>query len=232
MPKRDVERKEEKWGTRNESYMRHIKSVCETKSNQHDQAGYIFKRKNNRWRLPLVLLPTAMSPISVLIENSDASKYVTAAGFMLTGILGGVVNFYKFGEKMSEHFNYSARFADVKTDIEIELVKERPYREAFDTFSTKIHMRIDSLMNGAPILPKSIANDTAYTPTGFDYKHFKTIELPPLNPVGTPVRSVTEYARTYDQSMTKAPDSASRTLPKTPEITTHKLNKISEFNSV
>lgn len=180
MPKVDVDRREEKWGPRNETYMRHLITLCENKYTQHDRAGYHFKKISSRLGLPMVLLPVIMSPVSVLVEGQPIAKYVNATAFILTGILSATVNFYKYGEKMSNHFNYSARFEDIKTDLEVELVKERPYRNAYDVFSTKIHMRIDSLLNGSPTLPKFIADNCKYQIPEFDYKNFKEkIPQPP-----------------------------------------------------
>lgn len=120
-----LERMEESWSNRNEEYLRNIIYECNKKADQHERAGYLFKAKNTYWGLPLVLLPTIMSPISILIENNeDVSKYINAFAFLTTGVIGGVYSFFKFGEKMSEHFNMSARYTDVKTDIELELVKK------------------------------------------------------------------------------------------------------------
>jgi hypothetical protein len=88
-------------------------------------------------------------------------------------MLGGIVNFYKYGEKSNDHFNFASRFGDIQTDLEMELVKERPYREAFDTFSVKIHMRLDSIIKEAPTLPKFIADDEKYKLADFNYNTIK-----------------------------------------------------------
>jgi hypothetical protein len=178
MTKKDIDRKDEKWGDRNESYTRYLINLCNNKLNQHNQAGYYFKKKNTRWGLSMVLLPVIMSPVSILVEKYPINTYVNATAFILTGILSATVNFYKYGEKMSNHFNYSSRFEDIKTDLEVELVKERPFRSAYDVFSTKIHMRIDSLLNGSPNLPKFIADDDIYKIPEFDYKNFKEKNIP------------------------------------------------------
>ena len=137
--------------------------LCKIKSSQHEQAGYAAKAKNTHWGLPLVILPTIMSPISLLLEaTSPASKYINAGAFLATGVIGGVYSFFKFGEKMSNHFNFSARYADVASDIELELVKGREFRTQLDVFSTRVHMRVDSLANTEPVLPKGILENKKY----------------------------------------------------------------------
>jgi hypothetical protein len=154
---------EEKWSTLNEAYMRYMSDVCKTKAAQHEKAGYLFKDKNTFWGLPMVLVPIMMSPISILIdEESKASKYVNALAFLLTGVIGGVYSFFKYGEKMSNHFNFSARYADVASDIEMELIKGREFRTQLDVFSTRIHMLVDNLANTESVIPWHIQNDEKY----------------------------------------------------------------------
>ena len=57
---------------------------------------------------------------------------------------------------MTNHFNFSARYADIVSDIELELVKSRDFRVQLDVFSTRVHMSVDNLSNTEPVLPKNI----------------------------------------------------------------------------
>lgn len=156
-------RTEEPWGDRNEAYMKEMIQLCKIRSSQHERSGYHFKGKNTHWGLPAVLIPTIMAPVSVLIDTEpEASKYVNAGAFLITGVIAGVVSFFKFGEKMANHFNFAARYADVVSDIELELVKAREFRVQLDVFSTRIHMLVDNLANTEPIIPQFILNDTQY----------------------------------------------------------------------
>lgn len=158
-----LEKMEESWSDINEEYLRCIIDECKMKAEQHERAGYEFKDKNTYWGLPLILLPTIMSPISILLEHSEeVSKYVNAFAFLTTGVIGGVYSFFKFGEKMSDHFNISARYSDVKTDIELELVKTREFRMQLDVFITRIHMITDNLAATEPTLPLNILRDKKY----------------------------------------------------------------------
>jgi hypothetical protein len=170
-----MERTEEQWSDKNESYMKHLITICKNKSSQHEQAGYLFKSKNTKWGLPLVLLPTIMSPISILLEsNEEVSKYTNACAFLATGVIGGIYSFFKFGEKMTNHFNFSARYADIVTDIELELVKSMEFRVQFDVFSTRVHMSVDNLSNTEPVLPKNILEDKKYLISDYKYKPVNT----------------------------------------------------------
>jgi len=150
-------REEESWNDTNEKYMQVLIKTCKTSSEQHEKSGYYFKKKNTQWGLPAVLLPTIMAPISVLIdEYPDVSKYINAIAFLLAGIIAGVLSFFKYSEHMTNHFNMSKRYIDVSSDIEVELIKQRMYRQQINVFSTKIHMNLDSLIKSSPIIPKFI----------------------------------------------------------------------------
>lgn len=150
-------RKEESWNDINEKYMCTLINKCKINAEQHEKSGYYFKKKNTQWGLPAVLLPTIMAPISVLIDiYPKVSKYINAIAFLLTGIIAGVLSFFKYSEHMTNHFNMSKRYIDISSDIEIELIKQRMYRQQINIFSTKIHMNLDNLIKSAPIIPKFI----------------------------------------------------------------------------
>lgn len=159
----DKDRLEESWSEKNEEFMKGISQMCDVKKKQHEQAGYYFKNRNTLWGLPAVLIPTIMAPISVLIdENTDVGIYINAGAFLLTGIITGVMSFFKYGEKMTNHFNFSSKYADVISDINLELMKSRQFRVQLDVFSTRIHMITDSLSNSEPVIPSKILNDKQY----------------------------------------------------------------------
>lgn len=176
MTKKEHIRVEEKWSPRNEMYMRNMINLCKTKAKQHEEAGYSFKKKNTYWGLPLVILPVIMSPVSLLMdEESETSKFINAGAFLATGVIGGVYSFFKFGEKMTNHFNFSARYADVVSDIELELVKGRDFRTQLDVFSTRVHMLVDNLSNTEPVLPKGIVGDKKYKLEEIVYESIPTV---------------------------------------------------------
>ena len=149
---------EEEWNAENEKFMKELSNQCSEQSQRHAEAGYVFKQKNTTWGLPMVLLPVIMSPVSLLIQDEEASVYINALAFLATGVVGGVYSFFKYGEKMTNHFNYSGRYADIVSDIELELKRGPEFRTTWDVFSTKIHMRMDNLASTEPVLPKNISN--------------------------------------------------------------------------
>eukprot|EP00965_Chrysotila_dentata_P083613 2758799-Pleurochrysis_carterae.AAC.1 len=63
-----------------------------------------------------------------------------------------MVQFFNFSAKAERHYNFSARYQDLVTDIDQELAKPRAYRQQVDTFSLGIKMTYDALNRGAPAL--------------------------------------------------------------------------------
>jgi hypothetical protein len=151
---------EEPWTDKNEEYIRGLVHTCKTKIIHHDKAGYYFKKKYSHWGLPATLLPVIMAPISVLIEGyPEVGKFVNASAFIATSIIIGVSSFYRFGEQMANHFNTSKRYADISSDIELELIKGRKFRTQIDVFLTRTHMILASLSNTAPVIPQFIIDE-------------------------------------------------------------------------
>jgi hypothetical protein len=153
-------RNEEPWNNRLENYIKHMRDVADSLSHLHEQTGYHFKKRKNWVGLPSVLIPIIMSPISLMLasENSKSLPFVNAFCFMLTGIFTGVYSFFKYGEKMERHFAFSARYADIVTDIEAELIKERRLRVSSDVMTLKVKMSIDNLNNTSPVIPQNLLN--------------------------------------------------------------------------
>jgi hypothetical protein len=167
---------EEPWNSKLEHYVKHMRDVSDTQSHLHEHAGYKFKSKNNWFGLPSILIPLIMAPVSLMLEAADSGKlpYVNAVGFMLTGIFTGVYSFFKYGEKMERHFSFSARYSDIVTDIESELIKGRQFRTQADVLIIKIKMGLDNLNNSAPVIPQSISlKEKKLHPDTYDVMDYK-----------------------------------------------------------
>ena len=158
-------KQEEEWSDENEKYLTSILESCKDMAGKHESAGYAFKAKNTMWGLPMVLIPIIMSPISVMINDERVAVYVNAVAFLATGVVTGVYSFFKFGEKMANHFNFSGKYSDAASDIELEMARGREFRTPLDVFFTKIHMRTDNIAGSAPVLPKDIAHKPNPIPT-------------------------------------------------------------------
>lgn len=150
------------WNSEIEDFMNEWKTMCKLKSTLHSKAGYIYKKKNAHWGLPAMLIPISMAPISIMIGYNSCSDDLNwqtvfnSTAFLISGIFSGVYSFFKFGEKMEQFFNYSARYYDVFTEIEAELIKERKYRVPADVFIIRIKMLVDNLSKTEPVIPSKL----------------------------------------------------------------------------
>ena len=157
------ERKEEQWNDTNENFIRELMKDCMIKADQHSEAEYYYKRLKPRLEIPSVVLSVIFAPILALLDcDSDALRYVGAGSCILINLFATMSIVNKFGEKMVKHSNFSARYADVVSDIRAELVRGKKFRTQFDVFNTKINMIIDNLNNTARTLPKHIADSDKY----------------------------------------------------------------------
>lgn len=152
-------RTEGPWSNDIEGLMNDWKNMCKLKSDLHSKAGYIYKRKHTHWGLPSMLIPISMAPISVMIGYNSCSSDLNwqtifnSAAFLISGIFSGVSSFFKFETKKEQFFNFSARYCDIITDIEAELIKDQKYRVPADVFIIRIKMLVDNLSITEPDIP-------------------------------------------------------------------------------
>ena len=150
--KEDVPREEEPWLDDHEALIHQWRQTSDTLSKKHEDAGYAAKRKHTRFGLPAMLIPMVMAPMTPLFSSHWSTVYVESVGFVLSAVASGMVQFFNFAGKSERHFNFSARYADLVTDIEQELAKPRQYRQQVDTFSLRVKMMFDALNRHAPTL--------------------------------------------------------------------------------
>jgi hypothetical protein len=154
----------EPWDEGIEAYMTKTVEICTMNANLHSDTGYYYKYKRVLWGLPAILIPIVMSPISLMVgwskgdtcANITASDYINACGFLITGVLSGVYSFFDYGTKMQVHFQHAGLYDLIKSDIETEMVKHRPYRIHADVFMTRVKMLMDQAAQTEPIIPQGI----------------------------------------------------------------------------
>ena len=150
---RDVVRTEEPWGVPQETLIRSWRDACQDLAARHDRMGQFTKKKHHLFGLPAMLIPMVMAPMSSAFQGEWFIGFVEMTGFMCTALASGMTQFFNFGAKAEKHFQFSARYADLVTDIDQELAKPRSYRQQVDTFSLRTKMMYDALNRGAPCLP-------------------------------------------------------------------------------
>ncbi len=151
------------WSTKIQTYVENIKSDCLLKSEQHSEAGHHFRKLDIRWGLPSILIPATFAPLSVYANFWDTEEnsvkpgdYIGTLGLFLTSIFTGVSGFFQYGQRSGKHYLYSAKYTDIATDIDAELIKKKEFRISADVFVQTIKMKYDNLIFGEPVVPKFI----------------------------------------------------------------------------
>eukprot|EP00634_Sargassococcus_sp_CCMP2135_P009777 CAMPEP_0198656504 /NCGR_PEP_ID=MMETSP1467-20131203/9902_1 /TAXON_ID=1462469 /ORGANISM="unid. sp., Strain CCMP2135" /LENGTH=252 /DNA_ID=CAMNT_0044392545 /DNA_START=57 /DNA_END=815 /DNA_ORIENTATION=+ len=152
-----------------EALLRSWLARAEQASATHDEAGYHFKSLHRRYELPPILLNLGLAPASLLLGNVHLDAIDSALGgsvslgtlvssllTLVAGILAGIGSFNDAKTKSNKHFDIAARYFDIVTDIETELVKPRAFRVPADVFLAKTQQQIDSANARAPVVPKSL----------------------------------------------------------------------------
>ena len=147
---------EEPWLDEPEDLLISWKETCEDNSAAHLHKGYSLKGWNDFVGIPTMAIPLVMAPLSSALKSDpfvgNYIGYVEVVGFVVTGLAAGLLQYHNYGAKAEKHFNYSARYADLVTDIDHELSKPRKFRQQVDTFTLKTRMLFDSLNRNAPLL--------------------------------------------------------------------------------
>ena len=152
----DNKRIEEPWSSKGEELIKKWSIDIERQKDLHEMSGYYFKKLRKISSLPTVVIPSVMSPVSAVFAEKNWIKYVNLTAFILVGFLASVDSFYSFSTRKEKHFNHSARYAELQTEIDGEMFKEKKFRIQSDVFLTKIRMSYDILNTIAPVVPESI----------------------------------------------------------------------------
>jgi hypothetical protein len=118
----------------------------------HDNGARLCKKKHVLYGLPSLMIPMAMAPLSAALKDIEYISYIEMIAFMTTAVTSAMAQFFDYSGKTQKHFAFSARYADLVTDIDHELSKPAQYRQQVDTFSLKIKMMYDGLNRAAPDL--------------------------------------------------------------------------------
>ena len=169
------------WTSKINRFLIKLEQDASIKRDLHDLSGHHFRKLEIRWSLPSVAIPSIFAPLTLLVglidpnRNNDspqASEYVATLGFILTAICNSVDNFFRFGNRSARHHLYSAKYSDIVTDIQSEIVKKAKFRINADVFLTAMKMKYDNLVFGEPVIPKSI--ELAFNPSHLEPKKKQT----------------------------------------------------------
>jgi len=148
----DIKRDEEPWGTSQEELIKQWREFSNSLATAHDNSARACKKKNVLYGLPSLMIPMLMAPLSAALKDRAYISYIEMIAFMTTAVTSAMAQFFDYSGKTQKHFAFSARYADLVTDIDHELSKPAQFRQQVDTFSLKIKMMYDGLNRAAPDL--------------------------------------------------------------------------------
>lgn len=142
----------ESWTENNEKLLKGWLDISINKSDFHDRQGKYYKWKHQLYGLPSILIPVIISPLVLILNiTPTTAEIISTSSLIATGVCNGVHRFFGFQEKSMKHFEYSGKYAELKTFIEVELAKEREYRFDCDRFIEICQSKIDRFNETEPI---------------------------------------------------------------------------------
>lgn len=146
----DISREEERWTEKTEQYLMAVKKQCEKQAKTHDKLSRRDKRRYYTTAVPAVVLPLLLANTS---EFSESIRwYVNTAGLSIIAIVNGVQTVFNFGKRAEVHNNYSNKYSQLATDIQVMLTRGKRFRLALDVFMERVTVRKRDLDDQAPFI--------------------------------------------------------------------------------
>ena len=147
-------RRSAEWTDETEALALEWKEKAEKASIVHNGAGLSNKYKHIITGLPVIIIPSIFAPLTAALgSGSPGIEYVSMVGFITTGIMGGINGLFGFNQNHQRHMDFSARYSDIASDIQYELLKQRNHRNIPpDQFLMRVQMKMDNLNAQAPNL--------------------------------------------------------------------------------
>jgi len=124
-------------------------------SKKHQKLSNIFYIKHVIYSLPQILIPTFLIFITQLDLGYNELKVISGSGFLITGTLSGVYNFFNFNVKSQKHDNASIMYNTLKEYINTNLHRSDNYRIPSDVFVSYIRNEKKNLEKFSPSIENS-----------------------------------------------------------------------------
>jgi hypothetical protein len=144
-----LDRVELMWDSRNQDLIIHWGNECKANAKLHHKAGKRFK-----WLYSIIGVPTMLIPVLVgSFASQLAVSPITQSILMLcSGALSTVSQFFDFSGRSAAHFEYEARYSELASEIDVELVKPKARRLACDVYLERVLSARNRLGSSAPVL--------------------------------------------------------------------------------
>lgn len=141
----DPERREMMWRSKAEDLVNRTRDEAKVQSGKHEKAAWQARRLYQAFGLPTVLIPLAGSVATQFLPEAAVTTMMLASG-----ICAGVNAFLNYGAKVQQHFEYTARWAELASSVDFEMAKSRADRIAADVFLERLRNRTAALRAAEP----------------------------------------------------------------------------------
>ena len=136
------------WEDREEAIVSQWTSLCSERSGAHRKAAQSQRTRHRVFGALAIFTPIIFSGVT----QYHTEPAVTMIGFVLTGLTSAMNTFFNFSQKMTEHFDYAARYEEMGREISVEVCKPRRFRGACDVFMARCEMKLNALTRNGPTL--------------------------------------------------------------------------------
>lgn len=128
----------------------------------HVKAESKFRKLNYGFTIPIVVLSTLTGSINLAMSSMIPAQYATLGNLatgglsIFTGILGTLLNFFKYAQTSEAHRNASVQWHKFYRNIKTELALDRICRKPAPSFYISSKNEMDRLLDSSPNIPSEI----------------------------------------------------------------------------
>jgi len=144
-----AQRLEEGWSVKTEALLLAWSTQWDAKSTAHSDAEANKRWKHQCLQLPTVIIPIVLAPLLASQYLSETSPAVVIL-LVVSGLAGALQSTLQMERKSEQHAQAAFRYADLLTDAEEIMSKDRFFRPTMDVTIQKFKMRMDSAERYSP----------------------------------------------------------------------------------
>jgi hypothetical protein len=156
----DIERSEERWTAQAEKLVRAWAWEWHARVERHEEARTWWRRAHYSLDIPNALLPLVISAVWGRLPPADGAPLATAT-LVLSGCMAALSALLQAEAKAERHLHAGHRYADLISDAEETLCKDRAYRTDVDVTVQGFKMRSDALLRISPPVRVGAEHDTS-----------------------------------------------------------------------
>ncbi len=138
------------WSTNTESELQNIQKSCYQLANDHHKGMKRTKLRYTIFGLPSMLIPLVIGGTGSYID--ERYDWVRSTALIVTAINSGILQFFNFGQKSSNHNETSGKYSELGDLIKLELAKPEKFRVSCDVFMERIFVKYQNINSTAPVL--------------------------------------------------------------------------------